>query len=92
MSSRLEQVVARRRMLQAECARQRGEIADVGAAVGEGAAKVDRAVVAIRRLGPLFVAAGVVAAVVLGPRRLLGFTRQALPIALLASRAIRRLR
>jgi len=92
MSSRLEQVVARRRMLQAECSRQREEIAGVGAAVGAGAERVDRAVVVIRRLAPLFVAAGVVAAVVVGPRRLLGFTRQALPIALMASRALRLLR
>jgi hypothetical protein len=92
MSSRLEQVVARRRMLQAECSRQREEIAGVGAAVGAGAERVDRAVVVIRRLAPLFVAAGVVAAVVVGPRRLLGVIRQALPIALLASRSLRRLR
>jgi hypothetical protein len=92
MSSRLEQVVARRRMLQAECARQREEIAGVGEAIGAGAERVDRAVVVIRRLGPVFVAAGVVAAVMVGPRRLLGFARQALPVALLASRSLRWLR
>jgi hypothetical protein len=92
MSTRLEQLSARRRMLQARCASQRAEIAGEGAAVSAGAARVDQAVLVIRRLGPLFVAAGVVAAVLVGPRRLLGVARQALPIALMASRAMRMLR
>lgn len=92
MSRRLEQLAARRRMLQAQCAGQRAEIAGVGADLGAGAARVDQAVVVIRQLGPVFLAAGVVAAVVVGPRRLIGFARAALPIALLASRAMRLMR
>jgi hypothetical protein len=92
MSNRLEQLAARRRMLQAQCSEQRAEIAGAGAALGAGAARVDQVVVVIRRLGPLVLAAGVVAAVAVGPRRLLDLARQALPIALLASRAMRLLR
>jgi hypothetical protein len=92
MSNRLEQLAARRRMLQAQCSDQRAEIAGVGAAVGAGAARVDQAVVLIRRLGPFVLAAGVVVAVAVGPRRLLGFARQALPAALLVGRAMRLLR
>lgn len=92
MSDRIEQLAARRRMLQARCAEQRAEIAGEGAAVGAGVARIDRAVVVIRRLGPFFLAAGVVAAVAVGPRRLLGIARQALPVALLASRAMRLMR
>jgi hypothetical protein len=92
MSNRLEQLAARRRMLQAQCSVQRAEIAGEGAVLGAGAARVDQAVVVIRRLGPVFLAAGVVVAVVAGPRRLIGFARQALPIALMASRAMRLLR
>lgn len=92
MSDRIEQLAARRRMLQARCAEQRAEIAGEGAVVGAGAARIDQAVVVIRRLGPFFLAAGLVAAVAVGPRRLLGFARQALPVALLASRAMRLMR
>lgn len=92
MSHRLEHLAARRRMLQAQCAGQRAEIAGAGADLGAGAARVDRAVVVIRQLGPVFLAAGIVAAVLVGPRRLIGFAREALPIALLASRALRLMR
>lgn len=89
MSTRLEQLAARRRMLQAQCAVQRAAIIGIHAELDAGAGRIDRVVVMARRLGPLFVAAGLVAAVVVGPRRLLGVVRQALPFALLAGRAAR---
>lgn len=92
MSARLEQLAARRRMLQAQCVAQRAEIAGIQAGVDAGAARIDRVVLVVRRLGPLFVASGLVAAVAVGPRRLLGFARQALTMALLAYRATRLLR
>lgn len=92
MSTRLEQLTARRRRLQLQCAAERGEIGEIQAELDAGAARVDHVIAVVRRLGPLFVAVGVVAAVAIGPRRLLGVTRQALTLALVANRATRLLR
>jgi hypothetical protein len=92
MSTRFEQLTARRLMLQAQCAAQRAEIVGIQAEIDAGAARVDRVVAVVRRLGPLFLAAGVVATIAIGPRRLLGVARPTLTFALLASRAARFLR
>jgi hypothetical protein len=92
MSTRLEQLTARRRLLQLQCAVQRGEIGETQAQIDAGAARVDRVIAVVRRFGPLLVAVGVVAAVAIGPSRLLGVTRQALTLGLFAGRAARLLR
>jgi hypothetical protein len=92
MSTRLEQLAVRRRLLQAECAIQRGEIGAVQAELEAGAARADHVIAVVRRLTPLLLVAGVVAAVVTGPGRALSLGRQALVVALAASRAVRLLR
>ena len=92
MSTRLERLAARSRELQLQCAAQRGEIGGLNAQLDEGAARVDRVVNVVRRLGPLLAVAGVAALVVLGPGRVLSVARQALTVALLANRATRLLR
>lgn len=92
MNGRVQQLAARRRNLQARCAAQRSEILGLHAEIDAGAARIDRGVALVRRLGPLFVAVGVVAAVAVGPARLLGVLRQALPFAMLANRASRLMR
>jgi hypothetical protein len=92
MSTRFELLTARRRLLQAECAVQRGEIGALQAEFDAGAARADHIVAVVRRLTPLLLAAGAVALVVAGPGRALSFGRQALAVALAASRAARLLR
>jgi len=92
MSTRFEQLTVRRRLLQAECAVQRGEISAVQAELDAGAARADHIVAVVRRLTPLLLLAGVVAVVVTGPGRALSLGRQALAVALAGSRAVRLLR
>jgi len=92
MSTRFERLAARRRLLQAECAIQRGEIGAVQVELEAGAARADHIVAVVRRLTPLLLVAGVVALVVTGPGRALSLGRQALVVALAASRAARLLR
>jgi len=92
MSTRLEQLTARRRLLQVECAVQRGEIGAVQAELDAGAARADHIVAVVRRLTPLLLVAGVVVAIAIGPGRLLGLGRQSLAVALAASRAVRLMR
>ena len=92
MSTRLEQVTARRRLLQAQCAAQRGAIAEIQADIDAGAVRADRVVAVVRRLSPLLLVAGVAALVAIGPGRALGLARQGLVAALVASRAVRLLR
>jgi hypothetical protein len=92
MSTRLEQLAVRRRLLQAECAIQRGETGAVQAELDAGAARADHIVAVVKRLTPLLLVAGVVAVVATGPGRALNLGRQALVVALAASRAARLLR
>jgi YqjK-like protein len=92
MSSHVERLEARRRLLQAECAVQRGEIGAIHADLDAGAARADQLIAAVRRLTPVLLAGAVVATVVIGPGRLLGLARQGLALGLLASRAGRLLR
>lgn len=92
MSSRLEQLAARRRLLQLQCAVQRGEIGEIQAGIDAGAARADRVIAVVRRLSPLLAVAAVLAVVAVGPARLLGAARSALPVVLVAQRALRLLR
>ena len=92
MSTRVERLAVRRRLLQAECAVQRGEIGGIQSDLDAGAARADHVIGVVRRLSPLLLVAGVAAAVLIGPTRLLGVARQGLAFGLLASRASRLLR
>ena len=92
MSTRVERLTVRRRLLQAECAVQRGEIAGVQSDLEAGAVRADRVISVARRLTPLLLVAGVATAVLIGPARLLGVARQGLALGLVASRATRLLR
>jgi hypothetical protein len=89
MSTRLEQLTEYRRLLQARCAVERGEIEDIHAGIAAGAARADRAIVVVRRFGPWLLVAGVAAVVAIGPGRALGLARQGLSAALFAQRAAR---
>ncbi len=89
MSTRLEELTTRRRLLQARCAAQRGEIGVIEADLDAGVARVDRAVAVARRLGPFVLLAGVAVLVAIGPGRALGVVRQGLTVALFANRAAR---
>ena len=92
MSTRLEQLAARRRLLQAQCAAQRGEIGGIQADIDAGAVRADRYIAVARRLTPFLLVAGVVVVAAIGPGRVLGLARQGLTVALVASRAVRLLR
>jgi len=92
MSTRVARLAVRRRLLQAECAVQRGEICGIQSDLDAGAARADHVIGVVRRLTPLLLVAGVAAAVLIGPTRLLGVARQGLAFGLLASRASRLLR
>jgi hypothetical protein len=89
MSTRLEQLTEYRRLLQARCAVERGEIEDLHADIEAGAARADRALVVVRRFAPWLLVAGVAAVVAIGPGRALGLARQGLTAALFAQRAAR---
>ena len=92
MSTRVERLSVRRRLLQAECAVQRGEIGGIQSDLEAGAARADHVISVARRLTPLLLAAGVAAAVMIGPARLVGLARQGLALGVVASRASRLLR
>jgi hypothetical protein len=92
MSTRVARLTVRRRLLQAECAVQRGEIGGIHSDLDAGAARADHVISVARRLTPLLLAAGVVVAVLIGPARLLGLARQGLALGVVASRASRLLR
>ena len=92
MSIHLEQLAARRRLLQLRCAVQRGEIAEIQAGIDAGAARADHAIAVARRFTPLLLATGVVIAIAIGPGRVLGLVRQGLVAATIANRASRLLR
>jgi hypothetical protein len=92
MNARLERLTARRRLLQVQCAVQRGDIGDLQADIDAGAVRADRVVAVARRLTPFLLVAGVAAVVAIGPGRALGMARQGLAVALVASRAVRLLR
>ena len=92
MSTRLEHLTERRRLLQARCAIERGEIEDVHADIAVGAARADQAILVVRRFAPWLLVAGVAAIIAIGPGRALGLARQGLTAALFAGRAVRLLR
>lgn len=92
MSARVDRLTVRRRLLQAECAVQRVEIGGLQSDLAAGAARADHVIGVARRLTPLLLAAGGVAAVLIGPARLLGLARQGLALGLVANRASRLLR
>jgi hypothetical protein len=92
MSKRVERLAVRRRLLQAECAVQRGEIGAYHSELESGAARADRVIGVVRRLTPLLLVAGAVAVVAIGPARLVEAARRALSLGLFASRASRLLR
>jgi hypothetical protein len=92
MSTHLEQLAARRRLLQSRCAVQRGEIAETQAEIDAGAARADRVIAVARRLTPLLLVGGALILVAIGPGRALGLVRQGLVAATIASRAVRLLR
>jgi len=92
MSTHLEQLAARRRLLQLQCAMQRGDIAEIQAGIDAGAARADRVVAVARRFTPLFLVTGVAIVFALGPGRALGLVRQGLVAATIANRASRLLR
>ena len=71
---------------------QRGEIGGIQSDLEAGAARTDHVIAVARRLTPLLLAAGVAAAVLMGPARLLGVARQGLALGLVANRASRLLR
>jgi hypothetical protein len=92
MSTRVERLAVHRRLLQAECAVQRGEIGGIHSDLDAGAARADHVISVARRLTPLLLVAGVAAAVLIGPARLVGLARQGLALGMVASRASRLLR
>lgn len=92
MSTHLEQLAARRRLLQLRCAVQRGEIAEVQAGIDAGAARADRIITVAQRFTPLLLVAGAALALAMGPGRLLGLVRQGLVAATIANRAARLMR
>jgi len=92
MSTRLEQLAARRRLLQLQCAVQRGEIAELQAGIDASAARADHVIAVARRFTPLLLVTGVAIAVAIGPSRALGLVRQGLLAATIANRAARLLR
>lgn len=92
MSTRVERLAVRRRLLQAECAVQRGEIGGIQSDLDAGAARADHVISVARRLTPLLLVAGVAAAVMVGPARLLGLARRGFALGLFANRASRLLR
>ena len=92
MSTRLEQLAARRRLLQLRCAVQRGEIAAAQATIDAGAARADRVIAVAQRFSPLLLVAGAAIVLVVGPGRALGLVRQGLVAATIASRAARLMR
>jgi hypothetical protein len=92
MSTRLEQLAARRRVLQLRCAVQRGEIAETQAVIDAGAARADRVIAVAQRFTPLLLVAGVAIFLAVGPGRALGLARQGLAAATLANRAARLMR
>ena len=92
MSTHLEQLAARRRLLQLRCAVQRGEIAETQAGIDAGAARADRVIAVARRFTPVLLVAGAVIVLAMGPARALGLVRQGLVAATVATRAARLLR
>lgn len=92
MSTRLELLAARRRLLQLQCAVQRGEIAATQAGIDAGAARADRVIGVAQRFTPLLLVAGAALLLALGPGRALGLVRQGLVAATLANRAARLMR
>jgi hypothetical protein len=92
MSTRLEQLAARRRLLQLQCALQRGEIAEAQAGIDAGAARADRVIAMAQRFTPLLLVAGVAIVLAVGPGRALGLVRQGLLAATIANRAARLVR
>lgn len=92
MSTHLEQLAARRRLLQLRCAVQRGEIAETQAGIDAGAARADRVIAVARRFTPVLLVAGAVIVLAMGPARALGLVRQGLVAATVANRAARLLR
>ena len=82
MSSRLVALTARRAALQAECALQRDDAAEAYAGIASGAAGVDRVVLVLRRLMPVFIVGGVVVVVALGPARAINLARRGVTLAI----------
>lgn len=89
MSRGLAATTARRVALQTKCTAQRGELARQLGAIEDGLRPVDRAIHCVQTYGPLMAIAGVVALVVIGPRRALRATRNVLVVAPYAAQALR---
>jgi hypothetical protein len=87
VSSRLVALTARRAALQAECALQRDDAVQAYAGIASGAERIDRVVLALRRLTPVFVVGGIAVVVALGPARAITLARRGITLAMYALQA-----
>jgi len=87
VSSRLVALTARRAALQAECALQRDDAVEAYAGIASGAERIDRVVLVLRRLTPVFIVGGVVVMVALSPSRAIALARRGITLAMYALQA-----
>lgn len=92
MSARLTALTARRLALQADCAQQRDDIAELYGGIENRATRVDRTIETVRGLAPLVAIGGLAMLLVLGPGRALRLLRRGLAVAVYANQALRILR
>lgn len=92
MSSRLEELTAHRRRLQADCARQRDDVGVLYGDIEQVTVRADRVIETVRNLAPVIAIGGIAALFVFGPARALRVLRRGLTIGLYASQALRMVR
>lgn len=92
MSSRLDELAARRIALQAECAAQRDDVGTVYGGIEDSVLRVDRVLHTVRSIGPVVLVGGAALLFALGPGRALRLVRRGLSIGVYATQALRFLR
>jgi hypothetical protein len=92
MSSRLEELAARRRVLQARCAEQRGDVGVLYGDIEHVTGRADRVIETVRSLAPVVAVGGIALLFVVGPGRALHLLRRGLTAGLYATQALRLVR
>lgn len=94
MSDRFDQLVAHHGSLKARCALQRMHLSETTREIEGHLAGVDRGVTRVRKIvrNPLWIAGGVGALMLLGPRRVLGWATRSALFYSTAKRVLRRAR
>jgi hypothetical protein len=92
VTARLAELKARRARLQLECAVQRQAVGVLYHGIEHKAGRADRVLGVVRSYAPLIAVGGVAMVLIVGPGRMLGLLRRALPIAVSTTQVMSLLR